>query len=80
MAKPQAYQPAEGYRFKLLARHSVYSGRTWEHCDYATDRDDRRHLMENYRLAYGAGWEFRAILLPAKYWPKAATVGVQQTA
>ena len=72
MAKPQAYQPAEGYKFQLLARHGAYTGRTWEHCDYATDRADRRHLLENYRLAYGPGWEFRSIMLPVKCWPKPA--------
>lgn len=79
MAKPQAYQPEDGYRFQLLARNPSY-GRAWEHCDYATDRADRRHLLENYRLAYGPGWEFRLILLPVKYWPNTEAVSVPQTA
>lgn len=72
MSKPKAYEPAEGYRYQLLCRHSQHTGTTWEHCDYATDRADKSHLLHNYKLAYGAGWEFRAILLPAKYWPKKA--------
>lgn len=72
MSKPKAYEPAEGYRYQLLCRHSQYTGTTWEHCDYATDNADKKHLLHNYKLAYGAGWEFRAILLPAKFWPKKA--------
>jgi len=71
MARPQAYDPVDGYKFQILTRNPAY-GRSWEHCDYATDASDRNHLLTNYRLAYGAGWEFKTILLPAKYWPKIA--------
>ena len=70
MSKPKAYDPQAGYRFQILCRNQSYGGREWEHCDYAADRDERRHLLENYRLAYGPGWEFRTILLPVKFWPK----------
>ncbi len=69
MSRPQAYEPAEGYRYQILCRNQSYS-RAFEHCDYAEDRAERSHLLENYRLAYGPGWEFRTILLPARYWPK----------
>lgn len=71
MAKPKAYEPADGYKYQILTRNPTY-GRAFEHCDWATDRNDKKHLLENYRLAYGAGWEFKVIPLPRKYWPKAA--------
>lgn len=72
MSKPQAYEPAHGYRYQILTRNLAY-GRAWEQCDYATSREDRKHLLQNYRLAYGPGWEFKTILLPAKYWQEPAT-------
>lgn len=43
-------------------------GREWEHCDYAKDEQERDYLMDEYRMAYGAGWEFLALKLPKKYW------------
>jgi hypothetical protein len=70
--KPKAYAPEQGYRFQILCRNQSYS-REWEHCDYATDRADKLHLLTNYRQAYGAGWEFKTILLPARYWTAEAT-------
>lgn len=70
MSRPMAYDPQPGYRFQILCRNG---SREWEHCDYAPDKAERKHLLENYRLAYGPGWEFRTILLPAKYWPSAVT-------
>ncbi len=73
MSRPQAYAPEHGYRYQLLCRNQQYD-RAWEHCDYAVDRADKRHLLENYRMAYGGGWEFKVIMLPVKYWPKAAEV------
>lgn len=69
MSKPQAYEPQDGYRFQILCRNRTY-GQAWEHCDYATDRSDRAHLLTNYSQAYGPGWEFKTITLPAKCWPK----------
>ena len=68
MAHPKAYSPEEGYQFQILCRHPHYNGREWEHCDYATDKEDRKHLLDNYRLAYGAAYEFKTISLPKKYW------------
>jgi hypothetical protein len=67
MSLPKAYDPQQGYRYQLLCRNPSY-GREWESCDYAKDRQERGYLVSNYRDAYGAGWEFKAILLPAKYW------------
>jgi len=69
MARPQAYDPQHGYKFQILTRNPSY-GRSWEHCDYAKDRKEKADLIANYRQAYGAGWEFQSIMLPAKYWPK----------
>ena len=70
--QPQAYDPQEGYKFQILCRNQAYS-RAWEHCDYAVDAADKKHLLENYRMGYGPGWEFKTIMLPAKYWPKAGS-------
>lgn len=68
MARSAAYQPVQGYRFQILTRNLSY-GRAFEHCDYAKDRDELNHLRREYAMAYGPGWEFRTITLPAKYWP-----------
>ena len=68
MSKPNAYEPQQGYQYQILTRNQQYSGRTWEHCDYAKDKQDKNYLIGEYRIAYGAGWEFKSILLPAKYW------------
>jgi len=68
MSRPQAYDPTEGYKFQILGRDPAFQ-RAYEHCDYAADRKERDYLIGEYRLAYGPGYEFRSILLPAKYWP-----------
>jgi len=68
MARPKAYDPQDGYRFQILCIGP--RGREWEHCDYAVDSADKKHLLENYWLAYGPGWAFKTIMLPAKFWPK----------
>ncbi len=70
MSKPQAYAPEHGYRYQILCRHPYYS-RAYEHCDYARDRAEMRYLIENYRQAYGQGWEFKTYIMPRKCWPKA---------
>ena len=69
MTYPKVYEPIEGYKYQLLCRHPQYNGRTWEHCDYAIDKSDKKHLLDNYKMAYN-GYEFKCILLPRKYWPK----------
>lgn len=67
MAHPKAYDPQEGYTHQIFTRNPAY-GRSWEHCDYANGAKQKAELIKNYRQAYGAGWEFHSILLPAKYW------------
>lgn len=67
MAHSKAYDPQYGYRYQLLTRNISYS-REWEHCDYALNYKDRAYLLQNYREAYGPGWEFKTIELPKKYW------------
>jgi len=67
MTMPTAYDPQQGYRYQILCRNYQYS-RAWEHCDYAKDSEEKRHLLNEYRLAYGAGWEFKSTLLPVKFW------------
>ena len=64
MSTITAYEPKFGYKYQLLCR----LGRVWEHCDYAKDEQERDYLMGEYRMAYGAGWEFLALKLPKKYW------------
>ena len=73
MSQPKAYEPAAGYRYQILCRNAAY-GREWEHCDYATDRSDKKHLLANYRQAYGAGGEFTTIALPRRFWPPLVAV------
>jgi hypothetical protein len=68
MSRPKAYSPEIGYKYQLLCRNPSYD-RAFEHCDYAADKDEKNHLISNYSQAYGVGWEFKSILLPAKYWP-----------
>jgi hypothetical protein len=70
MSHPKAYDPQNGYQYQILVRHPKYNGTQWEHCDYATDKEDKKMLLENYKMSYGNGFEFKTIPLPAKYWPK----------
>lgn len=67
MSRPKAYEAVDGYRYQILCR---CLSKEWEHCDYATDNSDRKHLLENYRLAYGNKYEFKTIQLPRKFWKK----------
>lgn len=66
--KPTAYEPADGYKYQIFCRNSFYS-RSWEHCDYAETKEERNRLLNEYRLAYGGGWEFGYIVQPKKFWP-----------
>jgi len=66
MARPKAYEPMEGYKYQIFVK-TPYD-RAMEHCDYAIDRKDLKHLIENYKQAYGAGHSFSWTLLPQKYW------------
>jgi hypothetical protein len=67
LSYPKAYEPQIGYKYQILCRNQEY-GREWEHCDYAKDNEERRYLINEYKLSYGQGWEFQSILLPMKYW------------
>ncbi len=69
MSQPKAYSPESGYKYQILCRHPKYD-RAFEHCDYAKNKTEKNLLVTNYSQAYGAGWEFKSILLPVKYWPK----------
>lgn len=69
MGRPKAYDPQSGYKYQILCAGP--GQRELEHCDYAVDRADKKHLIENYQQAYGAGWRFSTIVLPRKFWPKA---------
>lgn len=70
MYHPKAYDPQAGYKWQILVL--CPGDREYEHCDYAVDAADKHYLLENYRLAYGPGFRFKSILLPAKYWPKSS--------
>ena len=67
MARLKNYEPQQGYKYQILCRNTQYD-RVYEHCDYAKDNADKKHLINEYRMAYGAGWQFTSILLPKKYW------------
>ena len=67
MTRPKAYDPEHGYRYQILCRDPSVD-REWEHCDYATDWKDRKHLLENYTQGYGHSFQFRTLQLPRKYW------------
>lgn len=69
MTMPKAYKPKENYQFQILRRNQDYS-HEWEHCDYVKDQKERNLSLNEYSLAYGWGWEFKAIMLPERYWPK----------
>lgn len=69
MARPQAYDPQDGYKYQILGRNPAY-GRAFDHVDYAKDRQEKNYLLGEYGMAYGGGWEFKTIILPRKYWPK----------
>lgn len=71
MSRPEAYDPQPGYQFQILTRNRLYS-QAFEHCDYATSREEKNYLVNEYRIAYGPGWEFRSIVLPRKFWPQVA--------
>lgn len=68
MTMPKAYDPQPGYTYQILVM--CPGEREYEACDYAADKADLKHLLENYRDCYGPGYRFKSILLPAKYWTK----------
>lgn len=66
MSRPQAYEPQQGYKYQILTKGA--DSRAFEHCDYAKDKAEKNHLLTEYQLAYGAGFSFKVITLPRKYW------------
>lgn len=69
MPLPQAYAPQDGYKYQILVRNPTY-GNAYDHCDYAKDKQEKTYLLDEYRLAYGVGWDFKVITLPVKFWPQ----------
>ncbi|MGG4105184.1 hypothetical protein AAXB25_14805 [Paenibacillus lautus] len=74
MSKPKAYAPEQGYMFQILVM--CPNEREYEHCDYAKDKADKKYLLGEYRLAYGAGFRFKTETLPQKYWKEKEPVSV----
>lgn len=66
MSRPKAYNPEPGYKYQILVM--CPNEREYEHCDYAKDREEKKHLLDNYREAYGPGFSFKVEELPRKYW------------
>ena len=67
MTRPKAYSPEQGYRYQLLCK-SPYD-RAYEHLDYAKDKTEKKHLLDEYKLAFSPGFSYTTIELPQKYWP-----------
>jgi hypothetical protein len=67
MSKPNAYEPEPGQKYQILFR---YGSQPWDHCDYAATRAEKQFLLQQYRQVGGGA--YRALLLPAKYWPEKA--------
>ena len=70
MTHPKAYDPEQGYMYQILCRSKTSSDREWEHCDYAMNNEEKNYILEQYRLSYRGGFDFKVILLPKKYWTK----------
>jgi hypothetical protein len=67
MGKPKAYEPIEGQMYQLLSRSP--GERAFDHLDYASDRQEKKYLLDEYRMAFqGQGIELKSIQLPMKYW------------
>jgi len=65
MTKPIAYDPQTGYKYQILSR---YLNNSYEHCDYAKDKQEKNYLLSEYKLAYGNQFSFKVMSLPKKYW------------
>lgn len=66
MTMPIAYSPEQGYRYQILVWDSY--NRSYDHCDYAKDKQEKNYLITEYAIAYGNGFHFKTIQLPRKYW------------
>ena len=69
MSQPKAYSPEYGYKYQILAWDSY--NREYDHLDYAKDKTEKDYLLNEYRIAYPSGSQFKTILLPQKYWKEA---------
>jgi hypothetical protein len=67
MAYPGAYKPIPGYRFQVFARNRA-DGRAWRSIAYAINKKRLYQQMESYAAKY-AGYQFKVVRLPIKYWP-----------
>lgn len=72
MPQPKAYDPVDGQTYQILCREKNSPQREWDHCDYAVSREEKNYILDEYRLSYRGGFDFKVILLPKKYWPKEA--------
>lgn len=72
MTKPIAYDPQQGYMFQILVKTPYDIA--YEHCDYAEDKADKKHLLNEYQLAFGVRHTFKVITLPKKYWGKTSAI------
>lgn len=70
MTYPKAYEPVQGQMYQILCRERCTPRREWDHCDYAENRKEKDYLIDQYNSSYRGGFEFKAILLPKKYWGK----------
>lgn len=66
MTKPIAYEPQHGYMYQILMK--LNGERIFESLDYAKDFEEKKYLLNEYRLAYrGMGIALKTIKLPKKY-------------
>jgi len=67
MTRPIAYNPEQNYKYQILVKYEGYN--SYDHCDYAIDKQELIYLLNEYRTAYHGQCLFKIILLPKKYWP-----------
>jgi len=66
MTRPIAYNPEQNYKYQILVKYGCNS---YDHCDYAIDKQELIYLLNEYRISYQGQCLFKTILLPKKYWP-----------
>jgi hypothetical protein len=66
MSQLKEYSPEYGQKYQILVM--CPNDREYEYCDYAKDKEEKKHLLDNYKQAYGIGFSFKTIVLPQKYW------------
>lgn len=68
MTMPKAYEPFQDQMFQFLLWDEF--NREYDHLDYAEDKEEKKHLLTEYRLVYSGGQRIKVITLPQKYWKK----------